>query len=245
MSPDGTFALAVLRDDSQVVTLPIPAIFGAPTSFTTTTISGEIIGRAIITQKVNGTQLALLFTTAAPIERLTVLTLGASPTFRVVELHDPVLAVFPTPDAQYAVVLHSVTPDPQAGVEGAFSIVPIAADLPAKIVGVPAPPTAVAISPSSDHALISISDPTTMTYGLYMGLMPSLDVIHFSLASPPIAVGIVVGASRGYVAQNYAEGRITFVDLGSEECDASSPCEQARTITGFDLSARIVTGADQ
>ena len=84
-----------------------------------------------------------------------------------------------------------------------------------------------------------------MTYGLYMGLMPSLDVVHFSLASPPIAVGIVVGASRGYVAQNFAEGRITFVDLGSEECDSSSPCEQARTITGFDLSARIVTGADQ
>jgi hypothetical protein len=246
MSPDGMFALAVLRDDSQVITLPIPAIFSDPTAFTTMTITGEIVGRAIITQKQpNGTQLALLFTTAAPIERLTVLTLGASPTFRVVELHEPVLAVFPTPDAQNAVVLHSVSPDLDAGVEGAFSIVPIAANLPAKIVGVPAPPTAVAISPSSDHALVSVSDPTNMIYGLYMGVMPSLDVVNFSLASPPIAVGIVAGASRGYVAQNYGEGRITFVDLANEECDSSTPCQQARTITGFDLSARIVTGVGQ
>lgn len=245
MSPDGTFALAVLRDDSAVVTLPIPAIFDNPTALTTTTIPGEVIGRAIVTQKVAGTQLALLFTTAAPIDRLTVLTLGASPTYRTVELHDPVYAVFPTADARNAVVLHTVTPDPAAGVEGAFSIVPIAADLPAKIVGVPAPATAVALSPSSDHALISVSDPSTMTYGLYMGLLPSLQVISYPLASPPIAVGIVAGASRGYVAQNYSEGRITFVDLGTEDCDSGSPCEQARTITGFDLSARVVTGADQ
>jgi hypothetical protein len=243
MSPDGTFALAVLRDNSEVVTLPIPGIFNAPTSFTTTTITGELVGRAIITQKVNSTQLALLFTTVSPVDRLTVLTLGASPTYRTVRLHDPVLGVFPTPDGQNAIVLHSVSPNPSAGIEGAFSIVPIAADLPAKIVGVPAPPTAVAISPSSDRALVSVSDMNTLTYGLYMGLMPSLEVIHYSLASPPIAVGIVAGASRGYVAQDYTEGRITFVDLATGGCDASSPCAQARTITGFDLSARVVTGS--
>jgi hypothetical protein len=243
MSPDGTFAVAVLRDNSQVVTLPIPGIFQAPTSFTTTTITGELIGRAIITPKVNNTQLALLFTTVSPVDRLTVLTLGASPTYRTVQLHDPVLAVFPTPDAQNAIVLHSVTANPAAGVEGAFSIVPIASSLPAKIVGVPAPPTAVAISPSSDRALISVRDTNSQTYGLYMGLMPSLEVIKYSLASPPIAVGIVAGAARGYVAQDYSEGRITFVDLATSGCDASSSCAQARTITGFDLSARVVTGA--
>ncbi len=246
MSPDGTFALAVLRDASAVVTLPIPGIFADPTTFTTTTIAGEVIGRAIVTQKdAAGSQLALLFTTAAPIDRLTVLTLGASPTYRTVQLHDPVRAVFPTADARNAVVLHSVNPNPSAGVEGAFSIVPIAANLPAKIVGVPAPPTAVALSPSGDRVLVSVSDTNTMTYGLYMGLMPSLDVLQYSLASPPIAVGIVGGASRGYVAQDYTEGRITFVNLGGAGCDAGSACQQARTITGFDLSARVVTGASQ
>ncbi|MGO9839137.1 MAG: YncE family protein [Polyangiaceae bacterium] len=244
MSPDGTFALAVLRDNSAVVTLPIPDIFNDPTSFTTTTITGEIVGRAIITQKTASGQFALLFTTAAPIARLTVLTLQAMPTYRTIVLHSPVLAVFPTDDAQNAIVLNSVTPDPAANVEGAFSIVPIGADLPAKIVGVPATPTAVALAPTSDHALISIRDDTTSTWGLYLALMPSLEVVNYTLASPPIAVGIAAGAARGYVAQDYSEGRITFVDLGTEDCDAQSPCEQARTITGFDLGARVVTGAN-
>jgi len=245
MSPDGTFALAVLRDDSAVVTLPIPGIFSDPTSFTTTTITGEVVGRAIVTPKTSTGQFALLFTTAAAIDRLTVLTLQTTPTYRTIVLHAPVLAVFPTADAQNAIVLHSITPTPGTGVEGAFSIVPIGADLPAKIVGVPAPPTAVALSPTSDHALISIRDDTKNTYGLYIGLMPSLEVVNYTLASPPIAVGIAAGASRGYVAQDYTEGRITFVDLGTEDCDAQSPCEQARTITGFDLGARIVTGSGQ
>jgi hypothetical protein len=245
MSPDGTFALAVLRDNSAVVTLPIPEIFDDPTSFTTTTITGEIVGRAIITQKTASGQFALLFTTAAPIERLTVLTLQPTPTYRTIVLHGPVLAVFPTEDAQNAIVLHSIPPDPAANVEGAFSVVPISADLPAKIQSLPAPPTAVALAPTSDHALISISDPTTNTYGFYIALMPSLQVVNYTLASPPIAVGIAAGASRGYVAQDYSEGRITFVDLGTEDCDAQSPCEEARTITGFDLNSRVVTGGSQ
>jgi hypothetical protein len=246
LSPDGTFALAVLRDSSQVVTLPIPGVFTAPMSFTTTTIAGELIGRAIVTAKQSsGQQLALLFTTVAPVDRLTVMTLGPSPSYRVVQLHDPVYAVFPTPDAQNAVVLHNVTPDPASGIEGAFSIVPIAVDLPTKIVGVPAPPTAVALSPTSDRALVTVKDTNTGTFGLYMGLMPSLQVLQYPLASPPIAVGIVAGADRGYVAQDYTEGRITFVDLGSPGCDAGTACTQARTITGFDLSARVVTGGTQ
>jgi hypothetical protein len=242
MSPDGTFALAVLRDDYAVATLPIPGIIQNPRSFTTITIAGEIVGRAIITSH---SQSALLFTTVAAIDRLTVLTLQPTPTYRTVVLHSPVLAVFPTDDAMNAVVLHSVTPTPGSNVEGAFSIVPIAADLPAKIVGVPAPPTAVALAPAGDHALVSIRDDSTGTYGLYLGLMPSLQVVSYTLASPPIAVGIVAGASRGYVAQDYSEGRITVVGLGAEDCDSSSPCEQARTITGFELGARIVTGSGQ
>jgi hypothetical protein len=239
MSPDGTFALAVLRDNYAVASLPIPGIVNDPSSFTTITIAGEIVGRAIITSK---SQSALLFTTVASIDRLTVLTLQPTPTYRTVVLHAPIADVFPTDDAMNAIVLHSVTPTAGSSVLGAFSIVPIAEDLPAKIVGLPAAPTAVALAPAGDHALVSIRDDTTGTYGLYLGLMPSLQVVSYTLASPPIAVGIVGGASRGYVAQDYAEGRITFVDLGTEDCDSSSPCEVARTITGFDLSSRVVTG---
>jgi hypothetical protein len=74
--------------------------------------------------------------------------------------------------------------------------------------------------------------------------MPSLEVTPFTLASPPSAVGISVGAHRGYVAQDYSEGRITFVDLAtSSACDASASCNLSRTITGFELGARVVNGS--
>jgi hypothetical protein len=233
LSPAGDFAVAVLRDTSTVVVLPIPGIVSDPSSVTTTAIAGETIGRAIVTAQ---GKTALLFTTAAPVERMTVLTFAPTPTYRTIALHAPVLAVFPTADAQNAIVLHDITPS--NGVEGAFSIVPIASSLPANIVSLPAPPTAVALAPSSDRALVSMRDDTAQNYGVYLARMPSLQTISYVLASPPIAVGIVAGADTGYIAQDYSEGRITFVDL-EEDGGAGG----VRTITGFELGARIVEGS--
>jgi hypothetical protein len=241
VSPAGDFAVAVMRDISTVAVLPLPGVVTSPSSFTTTVITGETVGRAIVTA---GGKSVLLFTTAAAIDRLTVLTLQPSPAYRTVALHAPILAVFPTPDAQNAVVLHQVTSDPTSGVAGAFSLVPIGADLPAKIVGVPAPPTAVALAPTSDRAVVSVRDDASKTYGLYLGMMPSLQVLAYPLSSPPIAVGIAQQAHRGYAAQDYSEGRITFVDLAADGCDASSSCTSVRTITGFELGARVVNGSN-
>jgi hypothetical protein len=242
MSPTGTFAVAVMRDSFSVAVLPIPGIFTSPTSFSTIPIPGEVIGRAIVTS--SGAS-ALLFTTVAAVPRMTVLSFGAQPSYRTVTLHAPILAVFPTNDGKNAIVLHNMAPTAGSNVQGAFSIVPVSANLPAKIVGVPAPPVSVAIAPTSDTALVSISDGMD-TFGVYLGRMPSLEVTPFTLASPPTAVGIAAAANRGYVAQNYSEGRITFVDLASQSsCDGSASCSATRTITGFELAARVVNGSSQ
>jgi hypothetical protein len=234
MSPAGDFALAVMRDISTVAVLPLPGIFTDPSVLTQTAIPNETIGRAIVT---NGGHSAVLFTTAAPVERLTVLTLP-SMAFRTVPLHAPVRAVFPTDDGQNAIVLHPATPNDTA--KGAFSVVPIGLSLPANIVSLPAPPIAVALAPTGDYGLVSVSDGTT-TFGLYLVRMPSLEVVPYALASAPIAVGIVAQAGQGYAAQDYTEGRITFVDPVAQHCDASSSC--SRTITGFELGARVVNGS--
>jgi hypothetical protein len=242
MSPKGDFAVAVMRDIFSVAMIPIPGIFTSPTSFGTIAIPGEVIGRAVVTS--NGAS-ALLFTTVAAVPRMTVLSFGAQPSYRTVTLHAPVLAVFPTSDGSNAIVLHNMAPTPGSTVKGAFSIVPVSSSLPAKIVGVPAPPIAVAIAPTSDSALVSISDGMS-TFGVYLARMPSLEVTPFTLASPPNAVGMASAAHRGYVAQDYSEGRITFVDLsGQSGCDGSSSCNLTRTITGFELAARVVNGSSQ
>jgi hypothetical protein len=229
LAPDGTFALAVIRDTSTVAVLPIPAVATTPSAVTTVAVPGETIGRVLVTK---GAASALLFTTAAPVEHLSVLTLGAAPQVRTINLHSPVLAVFPTDDARFAVVLHQVAAG--STVRGAFSLVPIADDLPAKIVGVKAAPNAVAIAPTSDRALVSIRDDATSTFGFYLAKLPSLEVDPFVVASPPIAAGIAANAGRGYIAQDYADGRITFVGLVQGN---------AQTITGFELGARVVDGS--
>jgi hypothetical protein len=236
LSPAGDFALVVMRDTATVAILPVPGIASAPTSFSTVTITGETVGRAIVTDQ---GQTALLFTTAAPVERMTVLSLGTSPSYRTIPLHAPVLAVFPSADARSAIVLHSLTA-PSNGVKGAFSVVPIATAVPAHIVSLPAPPTAVAISPNGDRALVAMRDDSTATYGVYLADTSSLAAMPYPLASPPIAVGIVAGASTGYAAQDYSDGRITFIDLEGDGGPAT-----ARTITGFELGARVVEGSAQ
>jgi hypothetical protein len=239
VSPGGDFAVAVLRDTSTVVILPIPAVIGHPEAITTIPIPGQLVGRALVSAD---SKSVVLFTTVAPIDSITVLTLGAPATYRTVALHAAVQAVFPTADGKYAVVLHQ-PPTLGAAVRGAFSIVPIAESLPAVIQSLPAAPTAVALS--NDRAIVSISDDPSSTYGLYMVLMPSLEVRPYVLASPPIAVGIAAGAGRGYVAQDYSEGRITFVDLSEGGPPDGGEGFTARTITGFELSAGIVVGPDQ
>lgn len=240
VSAAGDFAVAVLRDTSTVVLLPIPGILADPRSFTSIAVPGPTIGRALVT---NQGKSVVLFTTVAPVESVTVLDLAPSQSVRTLPLHGAVQAVFPSSDGQYAIVLHQLTPAAGAAVQGAFSVVPIGQPLPAVIESLPAPPTAVAVS--NDRAIVSTRDDTSGVYGLYLTLMPSLDILQYTLASPPIAVGIAAGAGRGYAAQDYAEGRITFVDLSEGGPPDGGGGFSARTITGFELSAGIVVGPDQ
>lgn len=231
LSEDGTRAIAVVRDKSEVAILPVPAIADKPTAFTTLTIAGETVGSVSIAR---GGKSAVVYTNAVPTERFTVLKLDEPPTFSVQKLYAPVLAVFPTDDARSAIVLHEKAKGDTSPHVAAFSVVPIAAGLPAKIVGTDAWPRAVALAKENDRAVITERDDARKIYGAFLARMPSLAVTRYPLASPPLAAGIASAARRAYVAQEHPEGRITFIDLDSGT---------ARTLTGFELSARVVTGS--
>ncbi|MES1210575.1 MAG: hypothetical protein ABUS79_31940, partial [Pseudomonadota bacterium] len=254
LTPDGAAAVAVVRDTADVAIIPLGAGLPDASAVQHVTIAGETIGSASISADGKS---VLLYTNAVAAQRLTVLTLGASPTYRIVKLHAPVLAVFATPDGSNAVVFHSEAPapTPDAGAATshtdagtvrdagpppsqkptrAFSLVPLAADLPAAIEETDVAPQAVAITPAGDRVLITERDDQKQIYGVYVGQFPSLHVQKIDLASPPIAVGVLAAANQGYVAQKNAEGRITFVALDSG---------QARTLTGFEIGASVVDWA--
>jgi hypothetical protein len=260
ITADGQSAVAVVRDTSEVAIIPLGGGIPDPAAIQQVTIAGETVGSASIAA--DG-KTVLLYTNAVAAARLTVLTLGATPTYRVVKLHAPVLAVFATADASNAVVFHSESPPPttaattttdgrgaatpdgglavtsDAGLPSqtatnAFSLVPLAADLPALIEETDVPPQAVAITPAGDRVLVTERDDAKQIYGVYVGEFPSMEIQKIVLASPPIAVGVLAAANEGYIAQKNAEGRITFVALDSG---------QARTLTGFEIGASVVDWA--
>ncbi len=225
----GDRAVAVVRSTSQVAVLPIPGVLTSPATFTTVTVTGETIGSVSLAP---GGNKGLLYTNASEAERITILDLATQPPpFRTVRLYSPVLAVFSAPDARHSVILHAATTGADAS-PGAFSLLPVAAALPAKIVATLAPPTAVAVT--SDRAIVAERDDRANVFGVYLARMPQLMVERYPLASPPIAVGVVEGAKRAFVAQQHPDGRLTFIDLDTGV---------ARTLTGFELSSRVVDGS--
>jgi hypothetical protein len=251
LTDDGKQAVAVVRDTAEVAVLPLAGGVPSLGSITHVTVTGEVVGSVVIAP---GGGAAVLYSNAAPLDRITVLTLGATPSYRVVKLHAPVLSAFLTAGAHNAVVLHAAPPAASGGapadggapsVDGgaggsdagsgpvpasAFSLVPLDQDLPAKIVDTAARPQSVAVTDDGARVLVTVRDDVQKVYGVYMGLFPTLEVETLTLASPPIAVGVVAGAGRGYVAQKHPEGRITFVTLASGD---------ARTLTGFELGAGV------
>lgn len=231
LSPDGSTAIAVLRETSQIAIAKVPGILTDPASLELVAIDATVGSTSLAADS----PVAFFYTNATPSELLGVMDTSADPKVaRTVLLRAPIEAVFPTRDASYALVLHHALDVPGSHYPAALSLVPVALDLPPKIVGLDAPVISLAIAPAGDRAIVAAGDEMSGIYQLVLSSMPSLKVQKYPLASLPIAAGIVPLAHRGFVAQKHPDGRITFVDLVNGE---------ARTITGFELTTQVVDGS--
>lgn len=235
LAPSGTHAVAVVRELSQAVVLPVPGIFDDPTAQTIVQIQDAVVGSVAMAA---ASPVALLYSNASDQERVTRLGFAATPPeAQTIRLHAPVLAVFLSAGGEGSILLHkqipadSQTGEPGSKAPGAFSVLNLSPTLPAKIVATQAPPVAVALHPAGEYAVVSESDPKTSVFGAYLIGMRNQRVDRYPLASPPTAVGMVQQAQRAFVAQEHPEGRITFIDLASG---------QARTLTGFELNSQVV-----
>jgi hypothetical protein len=256
VSADGARAVAVVRATGEVAVLPLAGHAPAAADVVHVDVTGETIGQVALTA---GGTVAVLYSNALASQRITVLSLGATPAFHSVRLHAPALSAFPTADGKFAVVLHPDATLAPAGADGgvgdggasssssadagvaaaaasAFSLVPLDGSQPARIEATDAPIQTVAVASATNRVLLTVRDDEKHVFGAYLGLMPSLEVQHYPLASPPTAAGVVAGANRGYVAQQYADGRISFLSLDGGD---------ARTLTGYELGARVVQWSAQ
>ncbi len=225
LADTGSKAVAVVRSSSSVAVLPVPG--SAQTVPAEIHIEGETIGSVVIAPL---GKTALLFTNALPVNRLTVLHLDDS-TFNVVDLHAPVLSVFPSPTAEHAIVIHNSLKGQLSTKPGAFSIVPLSGAASPVIQTTDAPPMSVSISPKGDRAIIPARDSAQHIYLTYLAHLSSGVVDRIELASPPTAAGFVGEGGQAFIAQDHPEGRVSFIDPATG---------RVRTITGFELGASVI-----
>ena len=262
VTSDGARAIAVVRQTAEVAILPLATAASDASTVLRETVDGEVIGSAVLTgdgkqavlysNAATSERLIVLDTTSGMyrIVRVHALVLSVLLTpdgqFAVV-LHRQAP---PVPDGGVTVADGgaidgaaadaAATSTADAGttavvpvIANAFSVIPLDGTRAGRIQETTAAPNAVALAPGSDRALVTVSDTRAKAYGAYVVGIPALDVTALSLASPPIASGVVAAANRGYVAQSHPEGRITFIPF------AGGP---PQTLTGFDLGARVVDG---
>lgn len=230
MSDDGSRSVAVVRETSDMFVFDAERL-DDPDAVELLHVPGGVFGSVALAPHAD---VAVLYTNAIDSPEATVVQLEQGDAFlshRTLDLKGSVQAVFVAPDGEHAVALLNVPEGSTKG--GAFSILVTKAERSPKIVGTDAPPVAVALSPNepSTSVLVTTRDDAKSLYEVHLVSLPSLEQDAFSLASPPIATGILSERALGYVAQSHPEGRITFIDLSQGG---------ARTLTGFELAAKVV-----
>lgn len=211
--------------DSHVAIIPIPGVLTRPGDVRSVRIP-RVVGSVVVAAEGD---VALLYTNATDDPLVTILHYGEGAVLRTEDVQAPVKSVLPSPDGEHAVALLGAAPGSRR--PGGFSLIPLGSKLPPKIVGVDAPPLAVAMGPND--ALITISGPRQgggSINGVYHAKLPELSTELVSLGSKPISTALVPEAGVGFVAQSHPEGRITFVSL-----ESGAP----RTLTGFELAAGV------
>lgn len=244
--PTGTAAIAVLRNQSAMVTLPLPGVFDDPTKATTRTVSGEIVGSASVTP--DGTH-ALLYTTAANVERITIVDLVKNTEPKVVALRKAVLAVTFTPDSRTALITHTKLPgDPNAA--GITPDDAIDRSYGYSLLRVPSGDVKLQVTQTSVGPIAMVSDklPNDPLYKSYLFILfrddtlaikevHRVDLASFlvnpiiQLESPPISIGAASKSFKVFVNQDHPDGRMTFIDWRSPD--------MKNTVTGFELNSRI------
>lgn len=237
LSTDGAFAVAVLRDASQVLRLPVPGAFTNPESIRRTELRGEQFGSVSISPDARR---ALLYTTVLESRRLLVMDLaGAEGTFALA-LRKTVRAVAFAPDSRTALVIHRVAPgDPmQQGIPmqtmldrspGYSMVEPSARFVKLQLTRADVGP--FAIVPSGTHAFLLQRLDAQSIAAVDRVDLRSFVADSVTLGSPPLSVGSVPSSRRVFVGQEHPEGRISFIDWESGAL---------QSVTGFELNARIV-----
>ncbi len=235
LTPAGDQLLAVVRSTSQVVLMDLPDDIGDASAVQTIDCTAIVAGSAQITASGD---LALIYTNALNEKRISVLDL-TSGALRTAQLRKGIRWVALAPDGTSALILHNKLPGdplPTDDLETAldkrygFSLMDLDS-LFVKLQITDADPGAFTFSPDGQRAYLIVADP-----GLNLRQIAVLNLANFVVGalvvgSEPTEIGPVVGTDRIYVSQEHHLGRISFIDIATN---------QLRTVTGFQLNSQVI-----
>jgi hypothetical protein len=237
LSTNGTFALAVQREASKVLRIPIPSAFTAGAAIRRNEFRNEFVGSVSIAPD---DSYALLYTTAVDVRRVLMMDLAANTGTIALTLRKTVRSVSFAPDSRSALIVHHFSDgDPnEAGLplqtqidrSRGYSLLDprnrfIKLQLTATDVG------PFALVPGGAYAFLLFRDDPRRVAMVHRVNLRSFEVNPLTLGSPPSSVGAVPATQRVFVGQEHPEGRISFInwDTGAVE-----------SLTGFELNSRIV-----
>ena len=232
-------AFAVLRNESKLAILAVPDDFAENSPLDVRSLAGETVG--LVSISAHG-KYAVLYTTAAPIERLVVLPLLPSGAPRGVVLQKAIRAVAIAPDEKTAFVLHTKVAgnpsDPNLTVDEAidrqygYSAVSLEGGF-ATLQTTNANPDPFTITPDSSSVFVLLRDDAANLRMAEQMSLTTFQVKDFQLGSPPNAIGALTGINhKVFVNQVHSEGRISFIDWDWDKGTVDS-------VTGFALNGRI------
>lgn len=234
LTADGSRLVAVVRDTSKVQILDVPDDIGDASAVDTIDCTPLAVGSAVLTQDGAG---ALVFTNATNEEVISHVDLSTGE-LEPVLLKKGVRTVALSPDGENALVLHNKLPGDPADANDfetqidrryGFSILHLGSMF-AKLQLTEADPGGFAFMPDSSSAYLIVADPN-MSLRNVLGLdLSNLIVTPFVMGSHPTEVGVLPGTQRVYVSQEHSMGRVSFINVETEE---------VRTVTGFQLNSQI------
>lgn len=237
LSTSGAFAIAIQREASRVLRIPIPGAFDGTAAIRRNEFRAEFVGSVTIAPD---DSVALLYTTAVDERRLLTMDLVGNAGTTALTLRKTVRSVTFAPDSRSALIVHRFSDgDPnQLGIplqtqidrSRGYSLL----DLRNRFVKLQLTEADVGpftLVPGGGYAFLLFRNDAARVASTHRVNLRSFEVSPLILGSPPSSVGAVPSTMRVFVGQEHPEGRISFInwDTGAIE-----------SLTGFELNSRIV-----
>lgn len=239
LAPDGSFAIAVLRDRGALVRIPLPQGFSDPSAIRVRVVEEQLIGSVTLSKS---GKTAVAYTTAAPIEGVVVIDdLEGSAPARGVRLRKAVRAVALSDDGKHALVLHSTVGNAQSAADEdaridaseGYSVVDLASGFSKlQLTSARVNESGLVITPDGTHVFALLRSDTKAVRALNVIDLGSFQVTNVDLQAPPTSIGFLpLGLGRVFVGHAAEGGMISFFD-------GATGAALGR-VAGYEIASRI------